>query len=264
MGQLLVVTISEPIFLTLSQTYGMDGPIISTVRGIEIRLDPESICRIFDIPPVGLRVYESKIWPTMLGFEPREAIKRICGLPNTQGMGKPSAHNLTVISRVLHHMLCSIFFPWGGHRDEASYYEALLIDSILTGRQIHLGHLMMMHMIYCCESTTRVLPYSRFLTRVFKDVSIDLSRKTDYEAPNTYDTYDDQSMGMMKFEKALDGSWVKKAERAPAQARGQGQAHPGVENEVKIREMEGGVDPQSGYQQRKPELDIFPLQSEGV
>ena len=50
-------------------------------------------------------------------------------------------------------------------------------------------------------------------------------------------------MEMMKFEKAPDGSWVRKAERAPTQAREQGQAHPRVEKEVEIQEMEGGVDP---------------------
>ena len=65
------------------------------------------------------------------------------------------------------------------------------MDSILMGRQIHLGCLMMMHMILCCESTTRVLPYGRFLTKVFKDVEVDLSRETDFEALNTYDTYDE-------------------------------------------------------------------------
>ena len=65
---------------------------------------------------------------------------------------------------------------------------------------------MMMHMISCCESTTLVLPYGRFLTRVFKDVDVDLTRETDFEAPSAYDMYDDQSMGQMKFEKALDGS----------------------------------------------------------
>ena len=107
---------------------------------------------------------------------------------------------------------------------------------------------MMMHLISCCESTTRVLPYGHFLTRVCKDVGIDLSRETNFEVPNAYDTYDDQSMGKMKFEKATNGSWVRKAKRATTQARGQGQAHPGVEDEVEIREMEGGVDPQSGYQ----------------
>ncbi|RVW96096.1 Retrovirus-related Pol polyprotein from transposon RE1 [Vitis vinifera] len=50
------------------------------VRGVEIRLSLESICRIFNIPSVGLRVYESKVWPTVPGFEPREAIQRLCGL----------------------------------------------------------------------------------------------------------------------------------------------------------------------------------------
>ena len=89
------------------------------------------------------------------------------------------------------------------------------MDSILTGRQIHVGHLMMMHMISCCESTTRVLPYGRFLTRVFKDVGVDLSRETDFEAPTTYDTYDEQSLGRMKFEKAPDGSWIMRAEQPP-------------------------------------------------
>ena len=160
-------------------------------------------------------------------------------------------------------MLCFIFLPRGGYRNKVSYYEAFLIDSILTGRRIHLGYLMMMHMISCCESMTHILPYGCFLTRVFKDADVDLSRETDFEAPNTYDMYDDQSMGMMKFEKTSDGSWVRRAERAPTQAQRQGHAHPGVE-EIEIREMEGGVDPQSGYRQREPELDIPPLQLEGV
>ncbi|WJZ89381.1 hypothetical protein VitviT2T_008604 [Vitis vinifera] len=121
-------------------------------------------------------------------------------------MDKPSAHNWTVISRVLHHMICSIILPRDEHRDEVSYYEAFLIDSILTGRRIHLGYMMMMHIISCCKSKTRVLPYGRFLTRVFKDVDVDLSKEIDFEAPNIYNTYDDQSMGRMKFEKALDVS----------------------------------------------------------
>ena len=69
-----------------------------------------------------------------------------------------------------------------------------------------MGYLMMMHMISCCESMTRILPYGRFLTRVFKNVDVDLIRETDFEALNTYDMYDDQSMVRMKFEKAPDGS----------------------------------------------------------
>ena len=80
MGWLPIVTISESIFSILVRafysrvTYGLRGPIISTVRGVEIQLDSKSICRIVDIAPIGLRVYESKAWPTVPGFEPRKVI----------------------------------------------------------------------------------------------------------------------------------------------------------------------------------------------
>ena len=209
-------------------------------------------------------VYESKAWPTMPGFKPREAIQRMCDLENAQAMGKLSAHSLTVISQVLHHMICSILLPQGGHQDEVSYLEAFLVNSILTGRWIHVGYLMMMRMISYYESTTHVLPYGLFLTRVFKDVKVDLSRETDFEAPSIYDTYDEQSLGWMKFEKAPDGSWIKRAEQPPTQAQEQGQVHPRVEEEAEIQEMEGVLNPQRGFKHRKPEIDIPPLQSEGV
>ena len=95
MGWLPIVTISELIFLTLVHafysrvTYRLGEPITFTVRGVEIRLSPESICRIFDIPSIGLRVYESKVWSTVPAFEPREAIQRLCDLADAQRMGKP-------------------------------------------------------------------------------------------------------------------------------------------------------------------------------
>ncbi|KAL6344052.1 hypothetical protein AAG906_027825 [Vitis piasezkii] len=49
MSWLPIVTISEA-------TYGIGGPIISTVKGVEIQLDSESIYRIFDIAPIRLKV----------------------------------------------------------------------------------------------------------------------------------------------------------------------------------------------------------------
>ncbi|WJZ81424.1 hypothetical protein VitviT2T_001267 [Vitis vinifera] len=197
MGWLPLVTISEPIFPTLVRafysrvTFGHGGPITSTVRGVQIYLDPESICRILDIPPGGLRVYDAKTWPTVPGFDPREAIQRICDLANAPGLGKPSAHSLTVTCRVLHHMIAYILLPRGGHRDEVSYLEAFLIDSIMTGRRIDVGYVMMMHMMACYERPKRILPYGRFMTRVFKDAGVDLSREQEVEAPSSYDTYDE-------------------------------------------------------------------------
>ena len=80
------MTISEPIFPTLvwvfysRATYWLGGPVLSTMRGVEIRLSLKSICHILDIPSIGLCVYEAKVWPTVPGFEPREAVQRLCDL----------------------------------------------------------------------------------------------------------------------------------------------------------------------------------------
>ena len=253
MGWLPLMTISEPIFLTLVRTfyswvtYGHGGPIISTVRGVQIKLDLESTCLILDIAPVGLRVYESKAWPTMAGFEPTEAIQRMCSLADAQGMGKPSAHSLPVRCRVLHLMILYILLPWGGHRDEVSYLEAFLIDSIMTGRRIDVGYLMMMHMMACCESSNRIVPYDRFLTRVFKDAVMIHTMSSHWTG--------------WSFEKAPDGSWIRKAKRPIAQPGGQGEVHPTVEEEAEIREIEGGVDPQRDFDHRETKFDIPPQQS---
>ncbi|KAL6311993.1 hypothetical protein AAG906_039972 [Vitis piasezkii] len=108
MDWLLVVTISEPIFPTLVRvfysrtTYGICGPIISTVRG------------------------------------------RICRLANAWD-GQTIGPQLD--------------------RDQQSPTPHDLIYPTTT-------------------SMTHVLPYGRFLTRVFKDASIDLSKETDFEAPS--------------------------------------------------------------------------------
>ena len=86
MGWLPIVTIFKPIFSTLVRafyspvTYRLGGPVLYIARGVEIRLSPKSICRILDIPLVGLRVYEAKAWPTVPGFEPRKVVQRLCGL----------------------------------------------------------------------------------------------------------------------------------------------------------------------------------------
>ncbi|RVW58347.1 Copia protein [Vitis vinifera] len=64
----------SPNFST-SVTYGLRGPVMSTIRGIDIKLSPESIYHILDIPSVGLRVYKAKTWPTVSGFEPKRLFR---------------------------------------------------------------------------------------------------------------------------------------------------------------------------------------------
>ena len=68
------------------------------------------------------------------------------------------------------------------------------------------------NMVACCESKTRILLYGRIMTRVFKAFGIDLILEDEVEEPSPYDTYNGMSMGRMKFEKVVDGSWVHPVE----------------------------------------------------
>ncbi|RVW67593.1 hypothetical protein CK203_065412 [Vitis vinifera] len=91
MGWLPMVTVSELIFSTLVRafylrtTYGIGGPIISTIRGLEIQLDLESIFRIFNIALIGLRVYESKIWPIMPSLSLERPFRECADLQTPRG-----------------------------------------------------------------------------------------------------------------------------------------------------------------------------------
>ncbi|KAL6327235.1 hypothetical protein AAG906_015585 [Vitis piasezkii] len=91
---------STPLFaLAPSSMAPRQEPTIS-----RIELNVDSICRILGVPTFGLRIYESKVWPTIPIFELKEVIQRICGLSYGHGMGKPSARILIVIYRVFHHI----------------------------------------------------------------------------------------------------------------------------------------------------------------
>ena len=63
-------------------------------------------------------------------------------------------------------------------------------------------------MATCWERKTRILTYGRIMTRIFKAFGIDLTLE-DVEEPSPYNTYNDMFMGHMKFERVVDGSWVR-------------------------------------------------------
>lgn len=65
MGWLLIVFLFEFVFPNLvgafyaKARYYVGGPISYTLRGVEIELDANAICRIIRVPIVRLRIYES-------------------------------------------------------------------------------------------------------------------------------------------------------------------------------------------------------------
>ena len=52
----------------------------------------------------------------------------------------------------------------------------------------------MNYMAACCESNTRILPYGRIITRVFKAFGIKFTLDDEVDEPSPYDIYNDMSM----------------------------------------------------------------------
>ena len=54
-------------------------------------------------------------------------------------------HSLTSTCHVLHHIVSYCLVSRGGHKDEVSYLEAFLVDSILVARYVNIGQIIMNH-----------------------------------------------------------------------------------------------------------------------
>ena len=142
MGWLPIVFMKEFLYPRVvkcfyySMKFEDEGPISTTVNGVQINLDVAQLCQILDIPNEGACLYEAKKWPRVEGLKPTKAIQRLYGY---QKSGRPTSHSLTVLSRILQHMILYIFIPKRGHRDNVSFLEAFLVDNILTERNINMG-----------------------------------------------------------------------------------------------------------------------------
>ena len=217
MGWLPIMIVKEPIYPKLIRAFyiknvvvHVGGPITisCSLRGVNRMLNEEKICEILRVQSDGDKVYESNSLPNIDNFVVREVIQLLCGGLVPYDHGKSNVHSLTPPSHVLHHIVTYSLVPRGGHRNEVLYLEAFLVYSIIVGRHLNIGYIIMNHMVVSCENKTRILPYGRNMTKVFKEFGIEFTLDDEVDEPSPYDTYNDMAMGRMKFEKAFDGSWV--------------------------------------------------------
>ncbi|WJZ87432.1 hypothetical protein VitviT2T_006811 [Vitis vinifera] len=214
MGWLPIISMKEFVYPRVvkcfyyNMKFEYQGPITTTINGVQINFDVAELCKILDIPNEGVCLYEAKKWPRVEGFKAAEAIQRLCGYPKS---GRPTSHSLTVLSHILHHMISYIFIPKGGHRDDVSFLEAFLVDSILTERKVNIGYIFFWHMKACSLSEDSVLPYGMFITKIVKYFNVNLRNETDGKKLKSFDTYNVASLRHMHFFRKKYGSWARKS-----------------------------------------------------
>ena len=74
---------------------------------------------------------DMKTWPNILRFVPSEAIEHLCEVLAGHGLQKPNVHSLSINCCILHHIITFSIIPREGHKEELSYLEAFLVDSLL-------------------------------------------------------------------------------------------------------------------------------------
>ena len=153
--------------------------------GVEFDIGESELSHLLFIPRTGARVFESKTWPQVDGFDPAVAV---CHLSSSTAhrVGQLQASSLRHEACLLHHIVGLCILPRNGHWNEVSYLDAFLLDFILVRRLVDLGRLMIRHMISSHSVVGRVLPYGCLFTHLspFMDL-ISLIRHIDKSQDTT-------------------------------------------------------------------------------
>ena len=83
-----------------------------------------------------------------------------------------------------------------------------MIDLVVVGRRLYLGHMIIQHMIVNYRKTGRILPYGPLLTKVFEAFGIDLNIEPDAERPRSTNIINTIALVRMRIFKDKNGRWV--------------------------------------------------------
>ena len=153
-------------------------------------------------------------------------------------MGKPSVMGLTMECCIIHNIIGYYILPRAGHRDEVTYLETFIINSILMERRLHLRHIIIHHMLACCKKKKRTLPYDRILIKKFEVKGIDLSREPNIDIPSPYNTINESTLSRMKIYKMRNETWAK----GTREEGDSDNEEVGDKEDEDIENMEGGID----------------------
>ena len=107
------------MYLTLVQVFfaraRISGSrITSVLRGVEFDIGASKLCHLLSIPSIDVRVFESKTWPQVDGFDPATTICRFTG-STTYGVSRLQANSLTHEACLLHQIVGHCILPRSGH-----------------------------------------------------------------------------------------------------------------------------------------------------
>ncbi|KAH9743958.1 hypothetical protein KPL70_003484 [Citrus sinensis] len=151
--------------------------IVTQVGGVLIEFDVEFLNNLLRISDDGHKIYTSQKALSFDSFEHCEGVRNICrrrDLPEDICTLPFRSQLLPLQVRILHTILQHIITPRKGHSDKVTRLDVGLLDSLITGRPINLGYIIVRHMLSTLVVNHRLLPYGSIISKILRHFEVPL------------------------------------------------------------------------------------------
>jgi hypothetical protein len=205
------------------------------VKGKSISLSQSELASVLQVPRNGtIQRYTTNSWMVFEGYNPLESIRQMCGNPSIEVPSRPKLSELTLESRLIHHIITHNILPRSGSYEYISYLDAFIIWCILNKVKLDLAFYVGWHMDACVKKKNGALPYGLHITTIFNHFGVNVSGEKETRNAIPTDFYGETTMKQMKYE-FKDNTWFKKdahvveemdeeAQMAEAEAQGNEEA----------------------------------------
>ncbi|KAB1203470.1 hypothetical protein CJ030_MR8G006648 [Morella rubra] len=150
----------------------------------------------------------------MSEVDPIHILRVVLDNPTLDEVIRPTAGDLSIPRRLLHHMVCNIILPRMGKFEYITFLDLFVMYCLITHMPMNVGHLMVNHMKAATEKKKQGLPYGMFFTHLFQILDVDLTREV-REPPKASKEYNQKTLKLMGFIQNEEGFWIKKTDVTP-------------------------------------------------
>uniref|UniRef100_A0A2N9FQ98 Uncharacterized protein n=1 Tax=Fagus sylvatica TaxID=28930 RepID=A0A2N9FQ98_FAGSY len=133
----------------------------------------------------------------------------MCGNPSIEEPIRPKISELTLESRLIHHIITHNILPRSGSYEYISYLDAFIIWCILNKVKLDLAFYVGWHMDACVKKKNGALPYGLHITTILNHFGVNVSGEKETRNAIPTDFYGKTTMKQMKFE-FKNNTWIKK------------------------------------------------------
>ncbi|GAB2279107.1 hypothetical protein Dimus_013763 [Dionaea muscipula] len=180
----------------------------TSVRGVAIEFDHLKLASILGIPGNnGICEYIKDVWEESKYTKPLKITRRFANDETLTAARRVKSNEMRPFQRFIHFLVMKNVVSRFGKRDTSSFMYLTYMDHLMSRRLVNLPRVMIRHMSYVISMKDHELPYSDWLTMVFKEFGVPLVDKKG-EEPKRYDYFEETFLTMCKLTRENGIWWI--------------------------------------------------------